>query len=84
MSITHEVMNAEEFQCRHQEDAHEEVHVSTDIVLTDVNGIPLPLDASIVVEYHDGLRVAVTRLGNVIPERRQRSVPESESDHRSS
>lgn len=49
-----ESMTVAEFQCRHQDPdgaASGLVQVSMDVELTDINGIPLPLDAGIRVKY---------------------------------
>jgi len=57
---TSEFMTVAEFQSRHQDpaSAHSKPQVSSDIVLRDVNGIPLAVEDTISVEYHDGLPVA--------------------------
>lgn len=54
MKITHEVMTVAEFQYRHQDGVSYEAAVSPDVVLTDGNGIPLPVVATVIIEYRDG------------------------------
>ena len=58
MIVHYQVMNVAEFQCRHQEGASDEPQVSSEIVLVDVNGIPLTLEETITVKYQEGRPVA--------------------------